>query len=341
MSKNIDHVLAVGRNPGKPVSRSLVRKLLDRRAVGSIAAVVFLPIASFAMLASTSVPVYAQTAGECRTASDDATIKAMQDLIASLDAELADLQSQLTTAEADAQAVQAQIDALNQAYADGARPDPSVATELSGQLADALYKVADIKGRISNDQGHKARAEAVLKALLAKKACPPPAITDARTSVVPGTEWPQLVEWIRFNQDGTETWHWKDGNETVRTRTGVVPPAVDSHVARPVELPRTVELPKTVETRTITPVPHTQTVTPVTHTISPETTHRTVAVTTRSIHPGLLAGDHAPMTIGHSMVAPNTTLRSFANVAPMRTVGPPMAMTRVAMPRMGGFGKIR
>jgi hypothetical protein len=88
-------------------------------------------------------------------------------------------------------------------------------------------------------------------------------------------------------------------------------------------------------------VPHTQTVTPVTHTISPETTHRTVAMTTPSIHPGLPASNHAPMTIGHSMPTPSTALRNFASVAPMHTVGSPMAMTRMAMPRMGGLGKIR
>jgi hypothetical protein len=356
MSKSIDQKLAVGRNPGKTVSQSLARKMLNRSAISSIAAVVLLPIASFSMLATMSVPAYAQAAGECRTANDDATIKAMQDLIASLDAELPNLQGQLTTAEADAKDVQAQIDALNQAYANGERPDPSVATELSGKLADALYKVADIKARISNDEGHKARAEAVLKALLAKKPCLPPAITDAQVPVVPGTEWPQLVEWIRFNNDGTETWHWKDGHEVVRTRTGIVPPAVDSHVARPVEPPKTVELPKTVErpktvelpktvevpkTRTVTLVPHTQTVTPVTHTTPTETTHRTVAMTAPSIHPGRLASDHAPMTIGRSMPTPSTALRNFASVAPMHTVGSPMAMPRMAMPRMGGFGKIR
>jgi hypothetical protein len=339
----------------KNIDQKLVRRLLDRSAIGSIAAVMLLPIATFSMLATTSVPVYAQAAGECRTANDDMTIKAMQDLIASIDAELPNLQSDLTTAEADAKDVQAQIDALNQAYANGERPDPSVATELNGKLADALYKVADIKGRISNDEGHKARAEAVLKALLAKKPCPPPAITDAQVPVVPGTQWPQLVEWIRINEDGTQTWHWKDGHEIVRTRTGVVPPAVDTHVTptpRTVEPPRTVELPKTVERpktvelpktktdlphSTVNPVPHTQTVTPVTHTISPETTHRTVAMTTPSIHPGLLASNHAPMTIGHSMPTPSTTLKSFASVAPMGGLhGSPMAM-----PRMGGFGKIR
>src|SRR5437763_632701 len=164
----------------KPASQSFARKLLGRSALGTIAAALMLPMASFALLAGASVPAYAQAAGNCRTADDDATIKAMQALIASLDAEIADLQGQRPAAEAEVQQIKADIDALDEMFRTGV-PVPNGAqkiTELNNKLVDANGKVAQIDSQISNDQGHKARAEGVLKALLAKKPCPPPAISD-------------------------------------------------------------------------------------------------------------------------------------------------------------------
>src|SRR5690348_17970983 len=152
MTKNIDRNFAAGRNQRKTVSQSLARKLLGRSAIGTIAAAVILPMASLAMLTATSVPAYAQAAGECRTATDDATIKAMQDLIASLDAELVNLHDQLTTADADAKDIQAQIQALDRKFADGDTSGTEQVAELAGKLADALQKVSQINGQISNDE---------------------------------------------------------------------------------------------------------------------------------------------------------------------------------------------
>jgi hypothetical protein len=356
MAKVVDQKLAAGRNPGKPVSQSLARKLLGRSAVGAIAAVVFLPLASVGLLATTTVPTYAQAAGSCRTADDDATIKAMQDLIASLDAELATLQTQLTAAEADAKDIQAQINALDQKFANSEQvPDGDLMMrDLTGKLGDALGKVNQINGQISNDQGHKARAEGVIKALLAKKPCPPPAITDNRTPDVPGSQW-QLVEWIHFNDNGTEIWHWKDGHETVRTRTGIalVPP-VESHL---VPNSRTIEPPKPrldLPHSTVTPVPRTDTgkvTPPVTDTTPSVTTRRTFATTATTarvgLHPIPLA-DHATTATGHSVVAPSTirpsltTSMMHSSFAKMPSIGAVhTAMSPVATPRVGGFGKIR
>jgi hypothetical protein len=329
-----------------PVSQSFARKLLGRSAVGTIAAAVILPMASFAVLTAASVPAYAQVAGDCRTANDEETIKAMQALIASLDAEIANLQGQLPAAEAEVTQVKADIAALDQMFATGVpvANGAQKVNELNGKLADAQGKVAQINGQISNDQGHKARAEGVLKALLAKQPCPPPAVTynppvnppaivvnrTLDTPViavtqpsVPSTFW-QLVDRIRINDDGTETWRWKDGHESVRTRTGV-----------------TSDLP-TDRTRGTLPVTHT---TP--STIPSDTTPRTSATTTTharlDAHPMPVA-EHVTTSIGHptvsNMAQTSTMHTSVAGMGHMPAMGGGSmgGMGHVGGMQMGGMG---
>jgi hypothetical protein len=343
----------VDRNPV-----SFARKLLGRSAVGTIAAAVMLPMASFALLAGTSVPAYAQAAGTCRTADDEDTIKAMQALIASLDAEIAGLQSQRTTAEAEVQQVKADMAALDEMFRTGVPvPDGSQrVNELNNKLVDANGKLAQINSQISNDQGHKARAEGVIKALLAKKPCPPPAITDnlpvnppvivvnrtfdppaivVNQPVEPSTWW-NLVDRIRFNDDGTETWRWKDGHETVRTRTGVTSeqPTDRTRVTQPV----------THTALSETPTDRTKVASPVTHTALSETTPRTLGTTTTHArfdsHPMQVA-DHATMPIGH--VAQTGMMHTnFASMRPMPSMGGGMGhFGGMGMSRTGGFGKMR
>lgn len=367
-----------------PVSHSFARRLLGRSAVGTIAAALMLPMASVVLLAGASVPAYAQAAGNCLTADDEETIKAMQALIASLDAEIADLQSQKTSAEAEVTQVKADIDALDEMFRNGV-PVPNGAqkvTDLNNKLVDANRKVAQIDGQISNDQGHKARAEGVLKALLAKKPCVPPAITaippvnppaivvnrtfDPPAIVVnqpvePSTWW-RLVDRIRFNDDGTETWRWKDGHETVRTRTGVTSelPTDKIKVAPPVThtaLPET----STDKIKVAPPVTHTalsetstektKVALPVTHTALSETTPRTLGTTTTHTrlesHP-LQVADHATTSIGHStfssLARTGTMHATLANMRPMPSMGGGMSHfggMGMGMSRMGGFGKLR
>jgi uncharacterized coiled-coil protein SlyX len=326
-----------------PVSQSFARKLfgtrkfLGRSAIGTIAAAVILPMASFAVLAGTSVPAYAQVAGDCRTANDEETIKAMQALIASLDAEIANLQAQLPAADAEVTQAKADIAALDQMFAAGVRVENGAqrVNELNGKLADAQGKVAQINGQISNDQGHKARAEGVLKALLAKQPCPPPAVTynppvnppaivvnrtfdtpviAVTQPAVPSTFW-SLVDRIRFNDDGTETWRWKDGHESIRSRTGVTP-----------ELPRD-------RTRDTLPVTHTtpsdtiKGTLPATHTVPSDT--RTLGTTTTharvDARPTPVA-EHVTTSVGRP------TISNLAQTSTMHTASAGMGH----MPSMGG-----
>jgi len=173
---------------------------------------------------------------------------------------------------------------------------------LNNKLVDANGKLAQINGQISNDQGHKARAEGVLKALLAKKPCPPPAITDSgpvnpppaivvnRTfdppaivvsqPVEPSTWW-NLVDRIRFNDDGTETWRWKDGHETVRTRTGVTSDQSKDKIASVLPTDRAKIAPPVTHTAlSETTTDRTKVAPPVTHTALSETTPRTLGTAT-------------------------------------------------------------